>query len=123
MSTAFPCNRLNLDLGHFGGTLGHFGVTLRAFWGHFGLFWDHFGLFGGHFGVTLGHFGVTLGHLGVALGSFWGRIRFWTAPCGKVIRFAQDFSFPNIPDLSGNQRDPADLTAAQLHFLPICQSI
>ena len=90
---------------------------------HFGTFWGYFGSFWGLFGITLGHFGVTLGHVGVALGSIWGRIRFWTAPCAKVIRFAEDFAFPNIPQTSGNQRDPADLTAAQLDFLSICQSI
>ena len=61
----------------------------------------------GHLGVTLGHFGVTLGRVGVALGSICGRIRFWTAPCAKDICFAEDFSFPSDPHLSGKQCDPA----------------
>ena len=76
-------------LGHFGVTLDHFGVSLGSLWGILGSLW------------------VTLGHLGVALGSIWGRIRFWTAPCAKVIRFAEGFACRTIPHLSANQPKPA----------------
>ena len=86
--------------------MGHFGIALGSLWGHFGVTLGHFGVTLGHFGVTLGSLWGTLGHFGVTLGPNPGRIRFWTAPCAKVICFAEDFSFPNVPELTATQRDP-----------------
>ena len=79
-----------------------FGGTLGALWGHFGSFW-------GRFGSSWGHFGVTLGSDPVLDGSIWKSNAFCSGFC--------------ISKRSTNQRDPAHLTAAQLHFLSICQSI
>ena len=90
---------------------------------HFGTFWGYFGSFWGLFGVTLGHFGVTLGHVGVALGSIWGRIRFWTAPCAKVIRFAERDALRGNLELAGTHRESPEITAGQLQTLAIYQSI